>query len=191
MKDIIEAIKVVEIRKAAGKDGIRTEIPKANIFSVADLLRELFIEIWGKEGICVDWETGLIVEIPKKKEGGTCLCDSCRGISLLSTNSKVFTKILLGKIDYVKEDCFREHAKFRPNKSCVDLLLLLREAFPSDLPQIINIPITVSEVTCSILSLKSKNSCGCDGLSNKMLKLCGQHVSKTSYLYLQSVIWPD
>jgi hypothetical protein len=54
----------------------------------------------------------------------------------------------------------------------------LRESFPCKFPQIINIPITEAEVICTITSLKTKNSCGYDGLSNKILKLCGSHISK-------------
>jgi hypothetical protein len=57
-------------------------------------------------------------------------------------------------------------------------ILSLREAFPYDFPQIISIPITVAEVICSISSLKNKNSNGCDGLSSKILKLCGNQISK-------------
>jgi hypothetical protein len=44
----------------------------------------------------------------------------------------------------------------------------LRESFPREFPQIINIPITEAEVICTISSLKNKNSCGYDGLSNKI-----------------------
>jgi hypothetical protein len=70
----------------------------------------------------------------------------------------------------------------------------LREAFPCDFPQIINIPITVAEV-CSISSLKNKNSSEYDGLSNKILKLCGNQISKPlTYIYnlsLNSGICPD
>ena len=42
------------------------------------------------------------------------------------------------------------------------------ESFPHEFPQIINIPITET-----VSSLKNKTSCGYNGLSNKILKLCG------------------
>jgi hypothetical protein len=53
----------------------------------------------------------------------------------------------------------------------------LRESFPYEFPQINNIPITEAEVISTISSLKNKTSCGYDGLSNKILKLCGSHIS--------------
>jgi hypothetical protein len=54
----------------------------------------------------------------------------------------------------------------------------LRESFPHEFPQIINIPITEAEVICTISSLKIKSSCGYGGLSNKILKLCVSDISK-------------
>jgi hypothetical protein len=74
-------------------------------------------------------------------------------------------------------------------------LLSLREAFPCDFHQIINIPITLAEVVFSISSLRNKNSSGYDGLSNKILKLCGSQISKPlTYIYnlsLNSGLCPD
>jgi len=50
--------------------------------------------------------------------------------------------------------------------------------------QIINIPITETEIIFTIASLKNKTSCGYDSLSNKMLKLCGSQISKPlTYIY--------
>jgi hypothetical protein len=71
----------------------------------------------------------------------------------------------------------------------------LRESFLREFPQIINIPITEAEVICAITSLKNKNSCGYDGLSNKILKLCGSRISKPlMYIYNKSLscgIYPE
>jgi hypothetical protein len=41
-----------------------------------------------------------------------------------------------------------------------------------------NIPITVSEIICTIKSLKSKYSSGYDGISNRILKVCRQYLGK-------------
>ena len=54
----------------------------------------------------------------------------------------------------------------------------LRESFPYDFPPIINIPVTETEVICTVSSLKNKISCGYDGLFNKILKLCSSQISK-------------
>jgi len=71
----------------------------------------------------------------------------------------------------------------------------LRESYPLEFPQIINIPITETEIICTVSSLKNKTSCGYDGLSNKILKLCGSQISKPlTYMCnksLTSGICPD
>jgi hypothetical protein len=63
---VTEAIRSLTNDKAAGKDGVPTEILKANISSMVDMLQELFVEIWANEDLPVDWKTGLNVEVPKK-----------------------------------------------------------------------------------------------------------------------------
>ena len=46
----------------------------------------------------------------------------------------------------------------------------------------------ITEVICTISSLKNKTSCGYDGLSNKILKLCGSQFSKPiTYIYNKSL----
>jgi hypothetical protein len=57
-----------------------------------------------------------------------------------------------------------------------------------EFPQIISIPVTETGVICTISPLKNKTSCGYDGLSNKILKLCGRHISiPVTYIYKQSL----
>jgi hypothetical protein len=50
--------------------------------------------------------------------------------------------------------------------------------FPDSLPEMIIIPVTETEIICIIASLKNKNSSGYDGISNKILKLCGDYLGK-------------
>ena len=46
----------------------------------------------------------------------------------------------------------------------------------------------ITEVICTISSLKNKTSCGYDGLSNKILKLCGSQFSNPiTYIYNKSL----
>jgi hypothetical protein len=74
-------------------------------------------------------------------------------------------------------------------------LLPLQECFSDKFPEIVNIPVTAAEVLSSVLSLKNKTSCGYDGLSNKIIKLCGKQITKPlTYIYNQSLnsgICPD
>jgi hypothetical protein len=54
----------------------------------------------------------------------------------------------------------------------------LKEGFCQGFAEVINIPITESEVKCTFKILKNKNSSGYDGMSNKIIKAGCDHVSK-------------
>jgi len=67
-------------------------------------------------------------------------------------------------------------------------LFSLRELFPYEFPQIINIPIAEAEVICVIYSLQNITLCGYDGLSNKKLKLCSSQIFKPiTYIFYKSL----
>jgi len=62
----------------------------------------------------------------------------------------------------------------------------LRESFPYEFPQIINIPVTEIEFICAISSLKNKTSCG---PFNKILKVPNSQISKpTTDIYNKSLV---
>jgi hypothetical protein len=81
-------------------------------------------KIWKEEKIPKEWE-GLIIKIPKK--GDVSNCNNWRGITLLSTPSKILTRIILNRIQNTVERCLRkEQAGFRKHRSYVDLINTLR-----------------------------------------------------------------
>jgi len=51
---------------------------------------------------------------------------------------------------------------------------LLRNLYPFNFIEMEVIPITESEIICTISSLKNTHSSGCEGISNKMLRVCGK-----------------
>ena len=51
----------------------------------------------------------------------------------------------------------------------------LKKVFPQGFPDIINTPITESDVKCTIKVLKNKNPSGYDGISNKIMKAGCDH----------------
>lgn len=89
--------------KAAGVDAIHAEILKANLntFSTG-----LFRNFWEKKTIPADWDEGLIVKIPKK--GNHQNGDNWQGITLLSIPSKVFCRILIGRIDSAVDQTLKD-----------------------------------------------------------------------------------
>jgi hypothetical protein len=74
--------------------------------------------------------------------------------------------------------------------------LLLYKSFPGGFPEMVSIPITESEIICTISSLKNKGFYGYDGISNKLLKKkCSDLVSKPlAYIFNTSLplgVFPD
>jgi hypothetical protein len=56
--------------------------------------------------------------------------------------------------------------------------LFLRNLFPGGFPEMLTVPIPEAEITCIMASLKSNNSSGYDGISNKILKLYGEYLGR-------------
>ncbi|XP_063447098.1 uncharacterized protein LOC134726617 [Mytilus trossulus] len=72
-----------------------------------------------------EWNKSLIVKIVKK--GDRTCCDNYRGITLLSVPSKVFTKIIIQRIqEGIDEELRQEQPGFRRGKSTTEQLFALR-----------------------------------------------------------------
>jgi hypothetical protein len=67
--------------------------------------------------------------------------------------------------------------------------------FPNGFPKMKISPVTETEITRAIMSLKSKNSSGYDGISNKILKLSTEKISKPlAYIFNKSIfsgVYPE
>lgn len=74
-------------------------------------------------------------------------------------------------------------------------MLCLKNYFPEGFPLILTIPTTGAELINTITSLNSKNSFGFGGLSNQIINLCIQQISKSlTYIFhklLSQGIFPD
>ena len=111
--------------KAPGSDNICTEMLKTGIHFAGRVFTDLFSDIWTNDVIPNDWNKGLIVKLPKK--GDLQHCDNWRGIILLSVPSKIFSRVLLNRIEgaiYVK--LRQEQVGFRRRKGCTDQIFALR-----------------------------------------------------------------
>jgi Notch-like protein len=79
--------------------------------------------------------------------------------------------------------------------SMVSAMQLLRTSFPNGFSTLKVVPLTDAEVLCTITSLKNKHSTGYDSISNRILKLCGQYISKPlAYIYNKCLtigVFPD
>jgi len=90
-----------------------------------EMLCPLLEKIWKEEKIPEDWEEGLIIKIPKKRDLSNC--NNWRGVTLLSIPSKILTRIILNRIQNTVEQHLREEQNgFRKHRSCLDLINTLR-----------------------------------------------------------------
>ena len=123
--EIIKAMKKLKNGKSGGSDGITSEILKADPETTVKYLEKLFTAIWNQERIPAEWSKGLIVKIPKK--GDRSICDNYRGITLLSVPSKIFSRVVIQRIqDVVEEQLREEQAGFRRGRSTTEQLFTLR-----------------------------------------------------------------
>lgn len=125
VEEIVRAVRELKNNKAPGSDNIPAELLKTDPTAAAHFLQPLLNDVWQQEHLPADWKEGLLIKLPKK--GNRTDCNNWRGITLLSTVSKVLSKIILYRIQGAIEDTIRgEQAGFRRGTSCVDQITSLR-----------------------------------------------------------------
>ena len=90
------AIKEMHNIKAPGEDGIPAELYKHGGEELEAELYKLYKLMWEKEEKPKDWEIAVIVAILKK--GDKLECENYRGISLLVTAYKIFSRIIYKRL---------------------------------------------------------------------------------------------
>ena len=82
-------------------------------------LTDLCNMVWQQERVPADWKNGIIIPLPKK--GDLSDCGNWRGITLLSVPGKVFSRVLLNRMqDAVDRLLRQQQAGFRRGRSCTD-----------------------------------------------------------------------
>ncbi len=126
LKEVRDAIKTLKAGKAPGEDEICPEMIKMGGETTVHTVHKILNRIWRNEDMPEEWETGLIIKLPKK--GDLAECGNWRGITLLPTTMKVFCRIILNRMRVVVDKIIREEqAGFRPGKSCADQIFTLRQ----------------------------------------------------------------
>lgn len=127
LEEVEKAIREIKNNKAPGNDGINIEIIKAGGKEIAIQIHKLLTQIWRKEEMPKDWEEAIIV--PLHKKGDKQEPSNYRGISLLNTTYKIFSKILLKRLEiYTNEIIEDRQAGFMKNRSTTDQIFILRQA---------------------------------------------------------------
>jgi hypothetical protein len=124
--EVIEAINALKLGKATGIDGFPAEFVKFSPKSLIDLLVKLFNAILTAGCFPFQWATGLIV--PLFKKGSHDDPGNYRGISLISVMCKVFSGVLLNRLNFWADatDFFcQEQAGFRKGFRTTDNVFVL------------------------------------------------------------------
>ena len=127
LAEVKSAIKKLNSHKACGTDGIPGELIKFGGEELCNELWKLVIKIWRLEEIPSEWKKGIIIPVFKKGDKQDCL--NYRGISLLITTYKVFTRILYNRVLPYAENTIGEYQSgFRAGRSTSDHIFTLRMA---------------------------------------------------------------
>eukprot|EP00663_Eupelagonemidae_sp_cell21sb_P008185 gene8185-531_t len=111
--------------KAAGADGVVAELIKYGGGGLRDQLFDLVGMCWEHGEVPAAWRDAVMIPIPKK--GNLRLCDSWRGISLLSVPGKIYAKILCARLNQIAERVLPESANgFRAGRGTLDCIALTR-----------------------------------------------------------------
>jgi hypothetical protein len=113
-------------RKAPGSDEVTIDILKAGGEPVIRWLLNLFTDLWKTQQMMKEWSVTILIKLDKNK-GDKKICDNYRGIVLLNTTSKIFSRIILNRNqDLVDCQLLEIQSGFRSNRSTIDQIFTLK-----------------------------------------------------------------
>lgn len=137
--EVQTAIQQMKKNKSPGLDySITAEILKDGGEFIGDQLHTIIDLVYEYKHAPIQWTTSLIVPLPKK--GNLQLMSNYRGISLMSIAAKVYNRVLLNRIQAPIDRTLRKNqAGFRPGRSCIQQIHILRRVM--DGAQVQDIPL--------------------------------------------------
>lgn len=126
IQEVEAAVKLLKTNKAPGIDNIPPELLKGRNNTTIRALHTVIKKVWQQEKMPEDWQKSIICSIHKK--GDKLVCENYRGISLLCTSYKVFSKILEHRLKPYAENIVGEYqVGFRPGRSTIDQLFTVKQ----------------------------------------------------------------
>jgi len=123
-EDIEKELRSPKNRKSPGPDGIFNEMIKYGGTDLILHLMQLFQQIFKLCTIPKAWKQSII--IPMFKKGSKTNLDNYRGITLLNTGLKLFTKDILRRLlQHIQPR--EEQQGFRKNRSTIDAIFIVRQ----------------------------------------------------------------
>ena len=126
LEEIERAVKQMRKNKAPGLCNITAEMLQNSGVYTIRWLHRVITAVWQTEKTPSDWRKAIIIPIHKK--GDRKECNNARGISLLSVPGKVFTRVMLNRINDTVDETLRENqCGFRKGRGCSDQIFILRQ----------------------------------------------------------------
>ncbi|VDL93083.1 unnamed protein product [Schistocephalus solidus] len=98
-EEVADAIQRLHNNKAPEKDGIPIVIYQACVGTLVPWLHEVIEQVWRDEVFPNDWRSGIF--LPVFTKGDKKKCENYRGISLIDVAAKVFTIVLLSRLNSI------------------------------------------------------------------------------------------
>lgn len=125
--ELSKAIDSLASGKAPGSDGIPPDLVKRCKSTLLLPLHEVLCQCWQEGAVPQDMRDAKIITLYKNK-GERSDCNNYRGISLLSIVGKVFTRVILIRLQKLAERVYPEsQCGFRAKRSTVDMIFSLRQ----------------------------------------------------------------
>jgi exonuclease III len=127
LDEVTKAVKQMSSGKAAGPDGIPSEVYKHGGQKAVRKLTSLFRKIWREETVPQEFRDAIITHLYKRK-GNRASCDNHRGISLLATAGKILARVMLNRLieQLVDKVLPESQCGFRSGRSTVDMVFIAR-----------------------------------------------------------------
>jgi sorting nexin-29 len=110
--------------KAPGSDSIPSKLIKYWGKQLNYAMVKICQKIWRDEHVPMSWNEAIIISLYKK--GDKTVCKNYRGISLLNSAYKIFSKILLNRLEsYVEENLGEYQCGFRKGRSTIEQLSVI------------------------------------------------------------------
>ena len=127
LEELRSAVKKLKNGKAAGVDGVTSEMVKYGGATLQVRLLQLFNVCFECGKVPVDWVCAVIVPLYKGK-GSVNDCKNHRGISLLSIVGKLFGRLVIGRVQQVTQGKIsEEQCGFRPGRGCSDQIFTVQQ----------------------------------------------------------------
>lgn len=107
LTEIKDANSHLKRNKSPGEDGIPAEILHYGGSKLCQHMHELISEVWRQEKMTNEWSTSIIVSLHKKEDRTNC--NNYRGLSMLNTAYKAFSRVLYKRLESCMNDLCGEY----------------------------------------------------------------------------------